>query len=245
MGEDFDNRDRLLELLLFQSSHDPVKLSTLKEYVGRMKEEQNEIFYLTGESRAQVESSPHLEAFQQKGYEVLYLVEPVDELLMQSLSELEGKRFKSVGKGTVELGTAEEREKAKADLKAKEEKLGSLLETMQRKLDTHVKQVRLSTRLTASPVCLVGAEHDYSPQMERILLAGKGGGPAQRRIMEVNPDHPILVKLGERFERDAEDPLVGDYAELLLGYGLLAEGAELPDPARFNRLVADLMARSV
>ncbi len=245
VGEDFDNRDRLLELLLFQSSHDPVKLSTLKEYVGRMKEEQNEIFYLTGESRAQVESSPHLEAFQQKGYEVLYLVEPVDELLMQSLSELEGKRFKSVGKGTVELGTAEEREKAKADLKAKEEKLGSLLETMQKKLDTHVKQVRLSTRLTASPVCLVGAEHDYSPQMERILLAGKGGGPAQRRIMEVNPDHPILVKLGERFERDAEDPLVGDYAELLLGYGLLAEGAELPDPARFNRLVADLMARSV
>ncbi len=244
VAEDFDNRDRLLELLQFQSSNDPQKLTTFKDYVGRMKEEQKEIFYLTGESRVQVESSPHLEAFHQKGYEVLYLVDPVDELLMQSLPEVEGKRLKSVGKGTVELGTAEEREKASEDLKAKEAKLGSLLEAMQKKLDPHVKQVRLSNRLTSSPVCLVGAEHDYSPQLERLLQKGKGGGPAQRRIMEVNPDHPVLAKLGERFERDPEDGLVGDYAELLLGYGLLAEGAELPDPARFNRLVAELMARS-
>ncbi len=244
VAEDFDNRDRLLELLLFQSSHDPEKLTTLSEYTGRLKEDQKEIFYLSGESRSQVESSPHLEAFREKGYEVLYLVDTVDELLMQSLTEFEGKRFKDVGKGTVELGTAEEREQRQEDLKEKSERYGTLLEAMQKKLDTWVKQVRLTNRLTASPVCLVGAEHDYSPQLERLLQKGKGGGPAQRRIMELNPNHPILGKLHERFEQDQEDPLIADYAELLLGYGLLAEGAELPDPARFNRLVADLMARA-
>ncbi len=245
VSEDFDNRDRLLELLLFESSNDPIKQTTLKEYVERMKEDQKEIFYLTGESRTQVESSPHLEAFKDKGYEVLYLVDSVDELLTQSLNEFEGKRFKSVGKGTVELGSQEEREKLKQELKEKEEKLNSLLEAMQKALDTHVKQVRLSNRLTASPACLVGAEHDYSPQLERLLQKGKGGGPAQRRILELNPDHPILVRLHERFAANTEDPLVADYSELLLGYGLLAEGAELPDPAKFNRLMAELMTRAL
>lgn len=245
VSEDFDNRDRLLELLLFQSSHHETELTTLQDYMGRMKEDQKEIFYLTGESRAQVEKSPHLEALREKQYEVLYLVDPVDELLMQSLTEHEGKRFKSVGKGGVELGSEEEREKAKEELKEKEERYGSLLELMQKKLDEHVKQVRLTNRLTQSPVCLVGAEHDYSPQLERLLQKGKGGGPAQRRIMELNPAHPILTKLHERFEQNQEDPVIGDFAELLLGYGLLAEGAELPDPARFNRLVAELMTRSV
>jgi molecular chaperone HtpG len=244
VSEDFDNKDRLLELLLFQSSNDPQKLTTLKDYVGRMKEEQRDIFYLTGESRQQVEASPHLEAVLGRGYEVIYLVEPVDELLMQSIQEFEGKRFKDVGKGAVELGSQEEREKAKEELKAKEEKYATLLELMQKKLDTWVKQVRLSNRLTTSPVCLVGADHDYTPQMERLLLSGKGGGPAQRRIMELNPEHPILVKLHERFETDQEDPVIADYSELLLGYGLLAEGAELPDPAKFNRLLAGLMEKT-
>ncbi len=244
VSEDFDNKDRILELLLFQSSGDAEKLTTLKDYVERMKEDQKEIFYLNGESRALVESSPHLEALRDKGYEVLYLVDPVDELVMQSLSEFEGKRFKSVGKGSVELGSQEEREKAKEELKSKEEQYTGLLEAMQKKLDTWVKQVRLTNRLTSSPVCLVGAEHDYTPQLERLLQKGKGGGPAQRRIMELNPEHPILHRLQERFAADPEDAMVGEYAELLLGIGLQAEGAELPDPARFNSLVASLMTRA-
>jgi molecular chaperone HtpG len=105
--------------------------------------------------------------------------------------------------------------------------------------------VRLTSRLTASPVCLVGAEHDYSPQLEKLLQKGKGGGPKQRRIMELNPGHRILTGLKEHFDRSAEDPLISEYAELLLGYGLLAEGSELPDSARFNRAVATLMARSI
>jgi molecular chaperone HtpG len=245
VSSDYENKEKLLELLLFQSSHDPEKLTTLKDYVTRMKEGQQEIFYLSGESRSQVENSPHLEAFKDKGYEVLYLVDTVDELLTQSLNEYAGKRLKSVGKGTVSLGSEEEKKQAEESLKAKEEELKPLLELLQKKLDEHVKQVRLTSRLTASPVCLVGAEHDYSPQLEKLLQKGKGGGPKQRRIMELNPAHRILAGLKERFDKSPDDPVIGDYADLLLGYGLLAEGGELPDTARFNRAVAELMARGL
>jgi molecular chaperone HtpG len=245
VSSDYENKEKLLELLLFQSSQDPEKLTTLKDYVARMKEGQQEIFYLSGESRSQVENSPHLEAFKDKGYEVLYLVDPVDELLTQSLNEYAGKRLKSVGKGTVSLGSEDEKKQAEESLKAKEEELKPLLELLQKKLDEHVKQVRLTSRLTASPVCLVGAEHDYSPQLEKLLQKGKGGGPKQRRIMELNPAHRILAGLKERFDQSPDDPVIGEYAELLLGYGLLAEGGELPDTARFNRAVAELMARGL
>jgi molecular chaperone HtpG len=245
VSADYENKDALLELLLFQSSHDPVKLTTLKDYVSRLKEGQQEIFYLSGESRSQVENSPHLEAFKDKGYEVLYLVDPVDELLTQSLNEYGGKRLKSVGKGTVSLGSDEEKKQAEEALKAKEEELKPLLELMQKKLDEQVKQVRLTSRLTASPVCLVGAEHDYSPQLEKLLQKGKGGGPKQRRIMELNPNHAIVAGLKERFDKDKDDPAIVEYAELLLGYGLLAEGTELPDVPRFNRAVAELMSRGL
>ena len=245
VGSDYDNKERLLELLIFESSNDSEKLTTLKDYVARLKEGQTEIFYLTGESRAQVENSPHLEALKEKGYEVLYLVDTVDELLTQSLHEYGGKRLKSVGKGTVSVGSEDEKKQAEEELKAKEEALKPLLEALQKKLDAWVKQVRLTSRLTASPVCLVGAEHDYSPQLEKLLQKGKGGGPKQRRIMELNPKHEILEKMERRFEQSQDDPLLDDYAQLLFGYGLLSEGAELPEPVKFNRAVADLMARGL
>jgi molecular chaperone HtpG len=242
-SSDYENKEKLLELLVFPSSNDPEKLTTLREYVSRMKDGQNEIYYLTGESRSQVENSPHLEAFKDKGYEVLYLVDPVDELLTQSLHEYGGKRLKSAGKGTVSLGSEEEKKQTEEELKAKEEQMKPFLEALQKRLDEWVKQVRLTNRLTASPVCLVGAEHDYSPQLEKLLQKGKGGGPKQRRILELNPKHDILARMTERFAKDPNDPLLDDYAQLLFGYGLIAEGGELPDPVRFNRAVADLMMR--
>ncbi len=184
LSSDFDNKDKLLPLTLFESSDDPEKLTTLSEYLGRMKADQEEIFYLTGESRSAVENSPHLEAFKDKGIEVLYLVDTVDELVVQHLMNFEDKKLKSVGKGTVELGSKEEKEQAEKETQEKEKEYKDLMELMQKHLDEHVKQVRLSSRLTASPACLVGAEHDYSPQMEKLLQAGKGGGPKQRRILE-------------------------------------------------------------
>jgi molecular chaperone HtpG len=246
VSSDYENKDRILSLLLFQSSADAEKLTTLKAYVERMKEGQEDIFYMTGEARRVVENSPHLEAFKQKDYEVLYLTEPVDELLVQSLWDYEGKKLKSAGKGALKLGDSqEEKEKVEAELKRKEEEAADLFAAMQKALDEHVKQARLSKRLVASPACLVGTEMDYSPQMERLLQKGKGGGPKQRRILELNPDHEIFFKLHERFQQNKEDKAIGKYAELLFGYALLAEGSEIPDPARFNQLVVDLMLKTL
>jgi molecular chaperone HtpG len=246
VSSDYENKERVLPLLLFQSSADPEKLTTLKAYVERMKDGQDEIYYLTGESRGVVENSPHLEAFKEKGYEVLYLTDPVDELQAQSLWEYEGKKLKSVVKGALKLGdNPEEKEKAQAELKKKEEEAADLLAAMQKALDEHVKQVRLSNRLVASPACLVGTDMDYSPQMERLLQKDKGGGPKQRRIMELNPNHEIFVKLKERFRENKDDKAIGEYAELLLGHALLAEGSEIPEPAKFNRLVVKLMLRTL
>ena len=241
LSSDFDNKDKLLQLTLFESSNDPEKLTTLSEYVERMQEGQDEIFYLPGESRTAVDNSPHLEAFKEKGIEVIYLIDPVDELVVQHLFDYEGKKLKSVGKGTVELGSEEEKKKAKAAVEKKEEEFKDLMELMQKKLDKRIKQVRLSNRLTTSPACLVGADHDYSPQLEKLLQKGKGGGPQQRWILELNPEHPIVGKLQERFTADKDDALLGDYAELLEGYAQVAEGSELPDPVRFNQLVAEVM----
>jgi molecular chaperone HtpG len=245
VGADYDNRDRLIELLLFPSSQDAERLTTLKEYESRMKPEQKEIYYLTGETRAVVENSPHLEAFKEKGYEVLFLTDPVDELLVQTLLDFNGKRLKSVGKGALALGSAEERKKTEDELKEKEQAAAGLLQYIEKHLEQHVKQVRLSARLVSSPVCLVGTEMDYSPQMERLLQKGRGGGAKQRRIMELNPSHEIYAKMLERYGKNPEDSLLGEYAELLFGYGLLAEGSELEDPVRFNKLVADLMMRTL
>jgi molecular chaperone HtpG len=246
VSSDYDNKDRLMSLLLFQSSNDPEKLTSLKEYVSRMrKPEQNQVFYLTGETRSVVENSPHLEGFREKGYEVLYLTDPVDELLVQSLIDFEGHQLKSIGKGTPALGTEEERKKVEEELREKEKDASGLLQFIQKHMDGYVKQVRLSTRLTTSPVCLVGTDVDYSPQMERLLMKGKGGGPRQRRIMELNPNHEIFSRMLERYKKDAEDPLLGEHAELLFGCGLLAEGSELPDSIRFNRALTHLMLRAL
>jgi molecular chaperone HtpG len=240
VSSDYENKDKLVSLLLFESSNDAEKLTGLKDYLARMKEEQNEIFYVTGESRGIVENLPHLEAFKKDGYEVLYLIDPVDELVVQALTQYEGKKLKSIGKGRVKLDSEGEE-----SLKQKEEASAGLLEFLQKKLDEHVKQVRLTNRLTVSPVCLVVEDHDYSPQLERLLQKGKGGGPKQRRVLELNPDHQMFIKMQMRYQKDQSDPVLENYAELLYGYALLAEGSELPDPVKFNRLIADLMVEAL
>jgi len=243
--QDYENKDKVVSLLLFESSNHPEQRTTLKSYVERMKPEQTEILYLTGESRKVVENSPHLEAVREKGYEVLYLVDPVDELLTQHLNEFEGKRLKSISKGVVKLGTDEEKAQAEEQLKKKQEEYAGFLETLQKKLDEHVKQVRLSSRLVSFPACLVNEEHEYSPHLERLLQKGKGGGPKQRRIMELNPNHAIITRLFDRFQTNKEDGLLGDSAELLFDMSLLAEGSEIPDPVQFNRLTLQLLEKAL
>jgi molecular chaperone HtpG len=245
INSDYDNKGKLLPLLLFESSHDPKELTTLNAYVERMKPEQHEILYLTGESRKVIENSPHIEAPRERGYEVLYLSDPVDELVVQHLHQFEGKHLKSVNKGKVDLGTEEENKQLEERLTKKEAEYAMFLQSCQKQLDQYVKQIRLSTRLVGSPACLVTEEHEYSPHLERLLQKGKGGGTKQRRIMELNPDHPIVNRLYERFNSNGADPVVSDSMELLLGLSLVSEGSEIADPVRLTQLTMELLQKAV
>src|SRR5437867_1283830 len=231
---DFDNKDKLTALFLFESSNDPEKLTTLQDYLARMKTEQSAIYFLTGPSRRAVENSPHLEAFREEGYEVLFLVDPVDEILVQWLPEFEGKKLKSVGKGAADLG--EEKE-----LKEREREFSSLTSALLKKLEDRLKEVRLSSRLTSSPACLVVSEGEASPHLERMLKHVKGETTQQKRIMELNPNHEIILKMRDR----ADDSMLDDFAELLYGYALLAEGSELENAMKFNQAVMRMLRKAI
>ncbi len=245
VAADYDNRDRIIPLLLFQSSNDKEKLTSLKDYVSRMKPEQEQIFYLTGENRALIENSPHLEAVRAKDYEVLFMVDAVDELMLQHLTEFEGKKLKSVGKGGLELGTEAEKEAAHKELDEKKVEFQPLIDFLQKHLDASVRTVRLSSRLTTSPACLVVEEHDYSPMLERALQKTGAGAPKQKRVMELNPKHPLIAKMQQRQTTSPEDPLLTNAADLVLGLALLAEGSELPDPVRFSRAAGELLDKVI
>jgi len=243
--QDIENREKILPLVLFPSTNDPEKLTPLSLYIERMKKDQDAIYYITGKSREAVENSPHMEAFRNQGCEVLLLTDPVDELWTQSVSEFEKKPFKSIGKGVIDLGTEEERKKSREEREEKEKEFKSLLDFLKGKLEEHVKEVRLSSRLSSSPVCLVGETADMTPQMEELLRASGQEIPRQKRILEVNPSHPILKALQEKFEENKEDPDLGEYAEVLYGQALLAEGSQPPDPGGFSRSISELMKKAL
>jgi molecular chaperone HtpG len=243
--DDAETREKLAPLLLFASTADPAKLTGLDEVVGRLKDGQDAIYYLTGDSRAALEKAPHLEAFKKKGYEVLLLTDPVDELLVSALPEFKGKKLRSVGKGEVALGTEEERKQEEA---AREEKAAAhkdLLSALRVALQEDVKEVRLSTRLTDSAAVLISDEHDLTPHLAQLLKQAGHEVPQGKRILEVNGDHALLTGLEKVYAADANDPRLADYARLLFEQALLAEGTPLPDPVAFTRRVVDLMVRAV
>lgn len=241
--EDHANQKDLLDLMLFQSTHDATELTTLREYVSRMKNGQDAIYYMSGETRKNVENSPHLEAFKEKGIEVLILTDPVDEVWVQQVFEFDEKKFLSAGKGNVELGSEEEKKEAEKNRQEKEEEYKSLLECLKGKLGDDVKEVRLSNRLTNSPSCLVGNQSDMTPQMEQLLKSMNQEVPKVKRILELNPNHPIMAKLQTLFGSNQQDQAIDDYAYLLYSQALLAEGSQIPEPARFSKLLSDLMVK--
>ena len=243
--QDQDNRETLLGLMRCESTNSPTEMTTLADYIGRMKDGQDAIYYMTAESRRAIENSPHLERFLEKGYEVLMFTDPVDDIWLTYGSEFQGKHFQSVGKGNIELGTEEERKQEEEARKEKEQEYSSLLACLKDKLEEHVKEVRLSSRLTSSPACLVGNEGDLSPQLEQLMKAMNQEPPKSKRILELNPTHPLLGKLESLFERDQNASELADYAELLYGQAVLAEDGKLPDPARFSKLVANLMVEAI
>jgi molecular chaperone HtpG len=235
---DEKNREAILGLALFESSSQE-GLVSLEEYLGRMKEGQEEIYFLSGERQEALGSSPHLEAFRKKGYEVLLLSDPVDQVWTQSFPEFQGKKFVAAGKGDVELGTPEELEEEKKERESQKESYAPLFAKMKDCLQEKVKDVRLSSRLVDSPACLVGDTHDMTPQLERMLAAMGQKVPKVKRILELNPEHPTVKGLLRHLE-DAEFP---EYAEVLYGEALLAEGEQLEDPGSFSRSVSRLLGR--
>lgn len=243
---DFDNQETLLAISSFASTHSDTEPTTLAEYVERMKDGQEQIFYATGESRQQLLKSPHLEAFKAKGYEVLLLTDPVDELWVNTVTEFDGKPLQSTAKGEVDLDSEEDKAAHEAERKEQEKDFADLISWLQQTLAEHVKEVRLSTRLTESPACLITDTFEMTPALARIYRANGQEVPVGKRILELNPGHPLVTGLRQAHsERGGEDTELAETAELLYGTALLAEGGALEDPARFAELLAQRLARTV
>ena len=239
------NKDKIKNLLLFESSRtEPGKYVSLKEYTERMVLDQKEIYYITGTSRGAVENSPHLEVFKQKEIEVLFMVEPVDEFILAGFGEYDGKKLKSIAQGDIDLGSEEEKKLADEQKKEASGKYKKLIKKVQDSLKDDVKEVRLSDRLTDSASCLVTDEGDMNPQMERIFAAMNQPVPETKRILELNPRHPVIEAMNDLFTADKKDPKIADYSELLYDQALLTEGIDIKDPARFAQLISDLMVQA-
>jgi molecular chaperone HtpG len=243
--EDTDNRDAILDIVSLASTHDPEQPTTLRQYVERMRDGQTGIYYMTGESRSMIENSPHMEAFRAKGYEVLILTDPVDEVWVERVGQFDGRPLQSIAKGQVDLDTADEKKSAEPEREQRNKDFAGLLAWLGTRLHEQVKEVRLSSRLTTSPACVVGDEHDITPTLEKLYRAMGQDVPPIRRILELNPTHPLVTGLREAHDQGRDDDVLAQTAELLYGMAVLAEGGDLKDPAHFTRLLADRLARTL
>ncbi|MCX4999781.1 molecular chaperone HtpG [Streptomyces longwoodensis] len=241
---DTENRDAILAVATFASTHAEDEPTTLQQYVERMGDGQDDIYYMTGESRESIENSPHMEAFRAKGVEVLLLTDPVDEVWVDAVGEFEGKQLRSVAKGEVDLD-AQGDEAAGEEREKQGEEFAGLLGWMKEQLGDEVKDVRLSSRLTVSPACVVSDAHDLTPALESMYRAMGQEVPQTKRILELNPDHLLVKGLNQAYkEREDRSGLV-DTAELLHGLAVLAEGGRPKEPGKFVRLVAERLERAL
>ncbi|MGA5325650.1 molecular chaperone HtpG [Streptomyces griseoincarnatus] len=241
---DPDNRDALLTVASFASTHEDGEAVTLKRYVERTPQGQDDIYYITGESRETIDNSPHMEAFRERGIEVLLLTDPVDEVWADAVGEFEGKRLRSVAKGEIDLDARED-DRSEDEQKQQAEAYAGLLGWMRERLDDDVKEVRLSTRLTRSPACLVADADDLTPALENMYRAMGQEVPHSRRILELNPDHALVKGLNEAYTEREDRSELADTAELLYTLAVVAEGGRPKDPARFVRLTADRLERTL
>lgn len=239
---DFANREKLQDLLLFESSNSETgSYISLKQYVEQMPENQKEIYVITGEDRQTVEQSPLLEAFKKKGFDVLFLTDPVDEWVLQSLNQYDEKPIKAVDRGDVDIDTEDEKKERESKQEAAKQTFGSVLEFINSALDGKVKEVRFSKRLTDSACCLVADEYGMNANMERIMRAMNQDVPENKRVLELNADHPIVKVMSDMHGSNPDNPRLKDYAGLLYDQALLTEGSPIKDPLSFTRLVSELM----
>jgi len=241
---DAENRDALLAVSSFASTHHDTEPTTLKQYVERMKDGQDDIYYLTGESRQSIENSPHMEAFRARGIEVLLLTDPVDEVWVDAVGEFEGKKLRSVAKGEIDLD-GEDAKTAEGEREKQSEEYAGLLDWMGKHLADDIKEVRLSSRLTVSPACVVSDANDLTPALENMYRAMGQEVPTAKRILELNPGHALVKGLNQAYTERGEAPELAETAELLHGLAVLAEGGQPKEPARFVKLMADRLERAL
>jgi molecular chaperone HtpG len=236
VGEDFANQERLLKLIRFASTHSGTAEQTvsLADYIGRMKEGQTSIYYVTGETYAAASGSPHLEVFKAKGVEVLVLTDRVDEWMLSFVQEFDGKPLVSVARGGLDLGELEDAQ-AKAEAEKVSEQFKPLAESVKSALGEKVKDVRITHRLTDSPACLVADEGEISGHLERLLKQAGQAAPERRPILELNPKHPLVAQLQNDPSRTQT------WAPILFDQALLAEGGQLADPAGFVKRLNDVL----
>ncbi|MCF7935998.1 MAG: molecular chaperone HtpG [Synergistales bacterium] len=242
---DEKQRETIMEMSLFPSTTE--EQTSLQEYIDRMSEGQKTIYFLSGASLETLKASPHLEAFREKGYEVLLLSDQVDDVWSQMVTEFKDYQLQSAAKGAVEFGEeAEDSESGEGREKEKEQQApAAFLQALGRKLEDHVKEVRISKRLTSSPACLVGEEHDMSPQLEQLMKSMGQEVPPTRRILEVNPGHPVVRRLERLYETNPDDDRLQHYGRLLYGQAVLAEGGTLDNPTEFSRELAEFMTEAI
>lgn len=240
-AEDGANKESIAKLLRFATTHSESDAQTvsLDDYISRMKEGQEKIYYITAESFVAAKNSPHLEIFKKKGIEVLLLSERIDEWLITHLTEYQGKQLHSVAKGNLDLGSLED-EQEKEEQKKVEDEFASLVKQVQEVLAERVKEVRVTHRLTDSPACLVADESDMGAQMQRLLKAAGQFVPASKPILELNPEHHLITRL----KQEADDDRFKEWTEILFDQSILAEGGQLENPAQFvqrlNKLLLEL-----
>jgi molecular chaperone HtpG len=239
-GEDFGNKEKIAGLLRFASTHADTDEETvsLKDYIARMKEGQEHIYYVTADSFAAAKHSPHLEIFRKKGIEVLLLSDRVDEWLVSGLTEFAGKKLQSVAKGDLDLGSLEDESEKEAQKQAEDE-FKDLVEKIKSTLgEDKVKEVRVTHRLTDSPACIVTGENDMSANLERLLKAAGQNAPSTKPVLEINPQHSLVTRL----KGESDDARFADWANLLFDQALLAEGGQLEDPASFVKRLNSLLS---
>ncbi len=240
-GEDFANKEKIAGLLRFSSTKTDAQEQTvtLKDYIARMPEAQQKIYYITADSFSAAKNSPHLEVFREKGIEVLLMYDRVDEWLMNHLSEFDGKSFHSVAKGDLDLGEMEKEEEKEARQNA-EKDVKDLVEKLKDALQDKVKEVRITHRLTNSPSCLVVDEDEMAANLQRMLKAAGQAVPTTLPVLEINPTHPLVARLNH----ETNDDKLSDWGNILFEQALLAEGGQLEDPAsyvgRLNTLLVEL-----
>jgi molecular chaperone HtpG len=235
--DDSTTKDKIADLLRYHSTKSGAEMTSLKDYITRMKEGQDEIFYICGESKKQVESSPFLEALRKKGLEVLLMTDPIDEYSMQQLKEFDGKKFKNISKENLNTATTDEEKTKAEELKKQTEELCKIIkETLG---ESNVEKVISSTRLADSPCCIVTGEFGWTANMERIMKAqalrnnSQGSFMVSKKTLEINPDHPIVAELRRKVEKDKSDKTVKDLVWLLYETALLTSGFSLEDPTSF------------